>query len=223
MIVVHHLEKSRSHRIVWLLEELGLEYEVVRYRRDPSTLLAPPELAAVHPLGRAPVVVEDGTVLAESGAIVETLLERHDRDGRLKPPAGTPGRVRWHHWMHFAEGSAMPPLLLTLVLDRMRTAPMPFFARPVARRIAGRVDSAFVGPQLRANARYVDAALAASPWFAGEAFSAADIQMSFPLQALAARSDVSAWPHLRDWLQRAQARPAWRRAVERVGPLEPLR
>ncbi len=219
MIVVHHLEKSRSHRIVWLLEELGLDYEVVRYARDPATLRAPPELKAVHPLGRAPVVVEGGEVLSESGAIIETLLDRHDPEGRLRPPVGSPERVRWQHWMHFAEGSAMPPLLLTLVFGRIRQAPMPFFVRPIARRIADGAMQGFVGPQVRANGDYIESALRERAWFAGDAFSAADIQMSFPLQAMAARADVSAWPALNDWLRRIEARAAWQRAVERVGPL----
>lgn len=220
MIVVHHLERSRAHRIVWLLEELGLDYDVVRYRRDPDTLLAPPELRAVHPLGRSPVVVDGGDTLAESGAIVETLLERYDRQSRLAPAVGTPERVRWHYWMHFAEGSAMPPLLISLILKRVREARMPFFARPVARTIADRVTASLVAPQLRANGQYMDQALAADPWFAGASFSAADVQMSFAVQALAARGGIDDWPHLQDWLQRAQAREAWRRTLARVGPLE---
>ncbi|WP_024890541.1 glutathione S-transferase family protein [Luteimonas huabeiensis] len=220
MIVVHHLEKSRAHRIVWLLEELGLDYDVVRYRRDPDTLLAPPELRAVHPLGRSPVVVDGGDTLAESGAIVETLLERYDPQSRLAPAVGTPERVRWHYWMHFAEGSAMPPLLISLILKRVREARMPFFARPVARTIADRVTASLVAPQLRANGQYMDQALAADPWFAGASFSAADVQMSFAVQALAARGGIDDWPHLQDWLRRAQAREAWRRTLARVGPLE---
>lgn len=220
MIVVHHLEKSRAHRIVWLLEELGLDYEVVRYRRDPDTLLAPPELRAVHPLGRSPVVVDDGETLAESGAIMETLLERYDPQSRLAPAVGTPERARWHYWMHFAEGSAMPPLLVSLILKRVREARMPFFARPVARTIADRVTANLVAPQLRANGQYMDDALAADPWFAGASFSAADIQMSFAVQAQAARGGIAGWPHLQDWLQRAQSRDAWQRTVARVGPLE---
>ena len=137
MIIVHHLNNSRSQRVLWLLEELGVPYEVKRYQRDRKTMLAPPELRAVHPLGKSPVIEDDGQVLAESGAIVEYLAERYG-DGRLVPPAGTPERLRYRYWMHFAEGTAQPPLLLKLLFDRVETGPMPFFARPVARAIARR-------------------------------------------------------------------------------------
>lgn len=222
-IVVHHLENSRSQRILWLLEELGLDYDVVRYARDPKTMLAPPELRAVHPLGRSPVVVDDGDVLAESGAVIETLVERYDAAGSLAPAPGTPLRLRWRYWLHFAEGTAMPPLLMSLVFSRIRAAKMPFFAKPVARAIADKAMAGFVGPQLRANAAYLDAELGKSPWFAGDAFSAADIQMSFPIEAIAARLGLDGHPRLRDWLDRIHARPAWRRALERGGPYDLLR
>lgn len=218
MITVHHLENSRSQRILWLLEELGLDYEVVEYKRDPRTLLAPPQLRAIHPLGKSPLVVDDGLVLAESGAIIETLLERHDPGNTLAPPVGGAARVQWRHWMHYAEGSAMPPLLLSLVISRMASAPMPFFARPVARAITDKARTAFIEPQLRQHAAYMQAHLASQPWFAGEAFSAADIQMSFPVQALQARLGLDGHPAIADWLQRIQARPACRRALQRGGP-----
>lgn len=224
MIVVHHLENSRSQRVLWLLEELGLEYEVVRHARDPDTMLAPPELRQVHPLGKSPVVVAgDGAVLTESGAIIENLLARHDRDHALSPPPGSPQLERYREWLHYAEGSAMPPLLLGLVFSRIRSAPMPFFVRPIARMIADRTMNGFVGPQLRLHLAHMEAALEQGEWFAGDAFTAADIQMSFPVQGAAARNGLDRQPRLRGFLERIQARPAYRRALERGGPFDLLR
>lgn len=216
MITVHHLNASRAQRILWLLEELGLPYEIVRYRRDAATLLAPPELKSVHPLGKSPVVVVDGEVLAESGAIIETLVERFGAD-RLAPPPGTPAFTRYRYWLHYAEGSAMPPLLLKLVLDRIAGAPMPFFVRPVARGIVNKAMAGFVGPQLRLHLGYLEGELAARDWFAGEAFSAADIQLSYPIEAARQRAGLNAADHPRlvDWLARIDARPARRRALAR--------
>lgn len=224
MIVVHHLENSRSQRVLWLLEELGLEYEVVRHARDPATMLAPSELRAVHPLGKAPVVVmDDGAVLSESGAIIENLLARYDRDHALAPAPGSPGLERYRQWLHYAEGSAMPPLLLSLVLSRIRNAPMPFFVRPVARMLVDRTMSGFVLPQLRLHLAYMEAALESAQWFAGADFTAADIQMSFPVQGAAARGGLDQHPRLQCFLERIQARPAYRRALQRGGPFALLR
>ncbi|MDM0043103.1 glutathione S-transferase [Variovorax dokdonensis] len=222
MITVHHLNNSRSQRVLWLLEELGLPYEIVGYQRDPATMLAPAALKAVHPLGKSPVVVlDDGTVLAESGAIIETLLERFG-NGRLVPAEGSPERLRWRYWMHYAEGSAMPPLLLKLVFDRVEKGPMPFFVRPIARGIAGKVRSALIEPQLKTHLDYMESELGRSTWFAGEQFSAADIQMSFPVEAARARAGLdSSRPRLMAWLERIHARPAYRRALERGGPSAP--
>jgi glutathione S-transferase len=217
MIVVHHLNNSRSQRILWLLEELGLPYELRKYQRDAVTMLAPPELRQVHPLGKSPVITDGDTVVAESGAIVEYLLERHGK-GRLVPPAGTPEKLRYTYWLHFAEGSAMPPLVMKLVFDRVESSPMPFFARPIARAISNKVKSSFIMPQLRAQRDYMEAELAATGWFAGAEFSAADIQMSFPVEAAAARGGLdTAHPHLRAFLDRIHARPAYQRALERGG------
>lgn len=217
-IVVHHLNNSRSQRVLWLLEELGLPYQIVRYQRDARTLLAPPELRKVHPLGKSPVVEWDGTVLAESGAILETLVERF-APGRLAPAADTPEALRYRYWMHYAEGSAMPPLLLKLVFDRLGSAPMPFFVRPVARGIVRKVLDGFVQPQIDQHLDYLEAALQPSPWFAGAQFSAADIQMSFPLEAARARGGLDARrPRLMAWLQTIHARPAYQRALQRGGP-----
>ena len=220
MITVHHLENSRSQRVLWLLEELGLEYDVIRYQRDPKTLLAPPALRAIHPLGKSPVVVDDGDVLAESGAIIETLVERHDAAHALAPPPASRERLRWRYWLHYAEGSAMPPLLLALVFSRITKAPMPFFARPVARGIAAQALDGFIRPQLELHAKYLEGELATADWFCGSGFSAADVQMSFPVEALATRLGLDACPRLQDWLQHCRARPAWQRALARGGPYE---
>ncbi len=222
-IVVHHLNNSRSQRVLWLLEELGLPYEVRRYQRDAKTMLAPPELRAVHPLGKSPVIEDGGLKLAESGAILEYLAERYG-EGRLAPAAGTPERLRYTYWMHYAEGSAMPPLLMKLVFKRLESGPMPFFARPVARGIARRVLGTFIEPQIARHLGYMEGELRERPWFAGDEFSAADIQMSFPLEAAAARGGLDASrPKLMGFLERIHARPAYRRAIEAGGPYELLR
>lgn len=223
MIVVHHLNNSRSQRVLWLLEELGLDYEIVRYQRDPKTMLAPPELRAVHPLGKSPVITDNGVVVAESGAIVEYLVETYG-NGRLVPPAGTAERRRWTYFLHFAEGSAMAPLLMKLVFDRVETSPAPFFVKPIAKAIARKVKGSYIEPQIAAQLTYLENELAASPWFAGAEFSAADIQMSFPLEAAAARGGLDASrPQLTDFLRRIHARPAFQRAIERGGPYELLK
>ena len=218
MITVHHLNNSRSQRVLWLLEELGLPYAVKRYERDPKTMLAPPELRAVHPLGKSPVIDDDGLVLAESGAIVEYLAETYG-EGRLLPAAGTPERLRHRYWMHYAEGSAMPPLLMSLVFSKVRGAPAPFFVKPIARAIADKVMAGFVSPQIRLHLDFMEAELGKSTWFAGEQFGAADIQMSFPVEAAAARGGLDAGrPRLKAFLERIHGRPAYRRALEKGGP-----
>jgi glutathione S-transferase len=220
MITLHHLNNSRSQRVLWLLEELGLPYEIRRYQRDAKTMLAPPSLLEVHPLGKSPVITDDGQTLAESGAIVEYLVERYG-SGRLAPGQGTPARLRYTYWLHYAEGSAMPPLLLKLVFDRVESGPMPFFARPVARAIAGRVKTSFVGPQITRHLDYMEAELGKFLWFAGDEFSAADIQMSFPLEVATRRAGLDASrPRLMEFLSRIHARPAYQRALERGGPYE---
>jgi glutathione S-transferase len=217
MIVVHHLNNSRSQRVLWLLEELAVPYEIKRYQRDAKTMLAPPELKAVHALGKSPVIQDGAVTLAESGAILEYLVERHGQ-GRLAPAPGTPERLRYTYWMHFAEGSAMPPLLLKLIFDRIEKAPMPFFVKPVARTIAQRAKAGFVQPNIDRNLDYMEAELQGRDWFAGAEFSAADIQMSFPLEAAQARGGLDARrPRLLDFLARIHARPAYRRAIERGG------
>ncbi|GAB2588040.1 glutathione S-transferase [Dyella jejuensis] len=217
MITVHHLNNSRSQRILWLLEELGLPYEIKRYERDPKTMLAPPALRAVHPLGKAPVVTDGELTLAESGAIIEYLADRYGAE-RLIPAHGTPARLRCNYWLHYAEGSAMPPLLLKLVFRRVETAPAPFFVRPVARAIAGKVQSTFVDPQIALHLSYMEGELAKAEWFGGNDFSVADIVMSFPLEAAATRGGLGEHhPRLQAFLQRIHARPAYQRALERGG------
>lgn len=223
MIVVHHLNNSRSQRVLWLLEELDLPYEVKRYQRDRKTMLAPPELRAVHPLGKSPVIEDDGQVLAESGAIIEYLAERYG-EGRLVPGAGTPEHLRYRYWMHFAEGTAQPPLLLKLLFDRVETGPMPFFARPIARAIARRAKAGYVQPNIDRNLDFMESELAQRDWFAGPEFSAADVQMSFPLEAARVRGGLDARrPRLMDFLERIHARPAYRRAIEKGGEYALLR
>ena len=223
MIIVHHLNNSRSQRVLWLLEELGVPYEVRRYQRDPRTMLAPPELRAVHPLGKSPVIDDAGVKVAESGAIVEYLVEKYG-GGRLAPAPGTPERLRYRYWLHFAEGTAMPPLLLKLIFDRIEKGPMPFFGRPFARVIAGRAKSSFVQPNIERNLDFMEAGLVKSSWFAGDDFSAADVQMSFPLEAARARGGLDAKrPKLMAFLERIHARPAYLRALERGGKYELLR
>jgi len=218
MITVHHLNNSRSQRVLWLLEELGVPYEIERYQRDAKTMLAPDSLRKVHPLGKSPVVTDDGVTLAESGAIIEYLVERYG-NGRLIPPPGTPERRRYAYWLHFAEGSAMPPLLLKLIFDRIPAMPMPFFVKPIARGISTKVLERMVTPNLKRQLDFMESELAASPWFAGAEFSAADIQMSFPLEAAAQRAGLDASrPHLVEFLKRIHARPAYKKALERGGP-----
>ncbi len=223
MIVVHHLNNSRSQRVLWLLEELGVPYEVKRYERNLETMLAPPSLRAVHPLGKSPVITDGDLTLAESGAIIEYLTGRYG-GGRLVPAAGTPEHLRYLYWMHYAEGSVMPPLLLKLVFDRVETAPMPFFVRPIAKQIAGRAKSSFIEPNIKLHLDYMEAELGKSTWFAGNEFSAADIQMSFPLEAAAARAGLSpTLPRLTAFLTLVHARPAYERALAKGGPYELLR
>ena len=218
MIVVHHLNNSRSQRVLWLLEELGLPYELERYERDAKTMLAPASLRAVHPLGKAPVITDGEVTLAESGAILEYLVDTHG-DGRLAPAFGTPERVRYSFWMHYAEGSVMPPLLLRLVFNKVETAPLPFFIRPVAKGISKKVNAAFIGPQIKLHLDYLESEIKQGGWFMGDTFTAADIQLSFPLEGAAARGGLGRdRPKLQDFLDRIHARPAYQRALERGGP-----
>jgi glutathione S-transferase len=217
MITVHHLENSRSQRVLWLLEELGLPYEVKRYERDRKTKLAPPELLQVHPLGKSPVITDGRQTVAETGAIVEYLVDK--ADGSLRPAAGTPEYLRYRYFLHFAEGSAMPPLVMKLVFDTIASTPMPFFVKPVAKGIAAKVLGGFVMPNIVRQLDFLEAELTRREWFCGKQFSAADVMMSFPLEAAAQRAGLDASrPQLHGLLARMHARPAYRRALERGGP-----
>src|SRR3979409_1271889 len=217
MIIVHHLNNSRSQRVLWLLEELGLEYEIRRYQRDPKTMLAPPSLRAVHPLGKSPVITDGALTLAESGAIIEYLVDRYGA-GRLAPATGTPERLRYTYWLHYAEGSAMPPLLLKLLFTLMPKR-APALLRPLVRKVANQALTTLVNPQLKQHMAYWESELARSEWFAGNAFSAADIQMSFPLEAAAARGGLEqGHPRAMAFLERIPARPPYKRALEKGGP-----
>jgi glutathione S-transferase len=202
-IIVHHLENSRSQRVLWMLEELGLPYEVKRYERNPKTMLAPPELRAIHPLGKSPVIEHDGRVVAETAAILEYLVEI--ADGRLGPPPHREAALRYRHFMHYAEGSMMPPLLLMLVINRLG-----LLGRPARSRIQAMVDQ---------HLDFIESELASRPWFAGDAFTAADVMMSFPLEAARQRAGLdSARPATTAWLKAIHARPAYATALERGGP-----
>ena len=218
MLTVHHLNNSRSQRVLWLLEELGQPYDIHPYLRDGQTMLAPPELLTVHPLGKSPVLTDGERVVAETGAIVEYLLERHGQ-GQLLPAAGSDEALRYRYWLHFAEGSAMPPLLMKLVFDKVASAKMPFFVKPVARGIARQVMDRMVWPNLNRQLDFMESELAQRDWFAGSRITGADIMMSFPLEAAAQRGGLNASrPRLMDFLQRIHARPAYQRALERGGP-----
>ncbi|MBW4420400.1 MAG: glutathione S-transferase [Myxacorys californica WJT36-NPBG1] len=220
MIIVHHLNNSRSQRVLWLLEELGLTYEVKRYDRDSETLLAPASLREVHPLGKSPVITDGDLTLAESGAIIEYLVDRYG-EGRLAPMPGTPEQLRYTYWLHYAEGSAMPPLVLKLIFDQIEKRPLPFFVRPIAQEISRRTKSSYIEPQIALHLDYLEAELGKSMWFAGNEFTAADIQMSFPIEAATARADLDvSRPKLMNFLDRVHARPAYQRALERGGAYE---
>jgi glutathione S-transferase len=218
MIKLHHLEYSRSHRILWLLEELGLPYEIVRYQRDPKTLLAPPALKAIHPLGKSPVVEDGGELLAESGAILELLAERHG-EGRLSVAPTSTDRARYLYWLHYAEGTMMPLFLMKLVFGRIPSQ-TPFLVRGVAGAISKAVQTSFLDPQIKTNLGWCEAELNRRPWFAGETFTAADIQMSYPLQAGAARAGLKGLPAIEGFLKRCAERPAYQRALAAGGPVE---
>jgi len=219
VLTVHHLNNSRSQRILWLLEELGVEYDLRRYERDAATLLAPASLRAVHPLGKSPAITDGGVTLAESGAIIEYLVAKYGA-GRLAPPHGSPERLRYTYWLHYAEGSAMPPLLMKLIFDRVAAAP----AWPIsiiARGIAAKVQRTFIGPQLKLHLDYLEAELNTHTWFAGPDFTAADVQMSFPLEAAAKRAGLDAGrPRLMEFLARIRAREPYQRALRRGGPYD---
>lgn len=216
MLTVHHLNNSRSQRVLWLLEELQVPYEIQKYERDAKTSLAPPELQKIHPLGKSPVVTDGGTTVAESAVILEYLVDKYG-NGKLVPPKDTPNYRRYRYYMHYAEGSLMPFLLLKLITGKMRRAP--FLVRPIANKIASTLDGNFVAPNLSRHIAFLASELASSDYFAGGEFTAADIQMSFPMEAIVAR--VPGAPAvLATWVSRVHERPAYKRALERGGPYD---
>lgn len=217
MITVHHLNNSRSQRVLWMLEELGVPYEIQRYERDPKTMLAPASLKKVHPLGKSPVITDGDLVVAESGAIIEYLAHTYGKDTML-PEADGQAWLDYTYWLHYAEGSLMPPLVMRLVFQKVKNSPMPFFIKPVAKGIADKTTATFIGPMIKTHLDFVEAHLAKNTWFLGDNLSAADIQMSFPLEASVARGIVGKdRPHINAWVEKAHARPAYQRALEKGG------
>jgi glutathione S-transferase len=215
MITVHHLANSRSQRILWLLEELNLPYEIVKYERDPKTMLAPASLRAIHPLGKSPVITEADATIAESGAILEYVVETHGK-GALVPQPGTPAYRHYRYFLHYAEGSLMPLLVMKLVFNRVK-ADAPLLIRPIAKTIADMVGSRYLDPNLATHLGFLGGHLAKHTWFTGDSFTAADVQMSYPIESAVARAADRIPPQLTEWLGRVQARPAYRRAIERGG------
>jgi glutathione S-transferase len=223
-LVVHHLETSRSQRILWLLEELGVPYELKVYKRDKTTRLAPPELKAIHPLGKSPVLTDAGQVIAESAVIIEYIVEKYGHLGtgelaHLAPAAGTPEYWQAKYWMHYAEGSLMNWLVMKLVFSTIPTRPMPFFAKPIARSLCEKVQTTLIDPNVQNSLNFIEGHLAKHAWFAGPHITMADFQMSFAIEALLSRSTATGqYPHIVAYHKRMRARPAYQRAEAKGGP-----
>jgi glutathione S-transferase len=223
-LVVHHLETSRSQRVLWLLEELAVPYELKVYRRDKLTRLAPPELKAIHPLGKSPVITDGDAVIAESAVIIEYIVEKYGHLGtgemaQLAPTAGTPAYWQSKYWMHYAEGSLMNWLVMKLVFSTIPTRPMPFFAKPIARGLCAKVQTTLIDPNVQNSLDFIEAHLARNSWFAGPDISMADFQMSFAIEALLSRSTATGqYPHIVAYHARMRARPAYQRAEAKGGP-----
>ncbi|MFO1392329.1 MAG: glutathione S-transferase [Steroidobacteraceae bacterium] len=224
MLTVHHLETSRSQRVLWLLEELGTPYELKVYKRTAQRL-APPELRKVHPLGKSPVITDDGKVIAESAVIIEYIAETYGAfaGGELAglvPERGSAEDWQCRYWMHYAEGSLMNWLVMKLVFGSLPKQPMPFFARPIARAICNKVQGQLIDPNLATAASYIDGHLGRNRWFAGQLLTVADFQMSFAVEALLSRApDAARLPHLVEYRSRINARPAYQRALQKGGPV----
>ncbi|MFX0567681.1 glutathione S-transferase family protein [Kosakonia cowanii] len=216
MLTVHHLNKSRSQRILWALEELGVPYNIVRYERQKN-MLAPDALKKIHPLGKSPVVEDNGFILAESGAILEYLQETYDTEQHFKPHDAQQ-KIDYRFWLHYAEGSLMPLLLMKLVVGQLGKPPVPFGVRSVGKLIGKGIENAFLNKQLETHARFIEGELAHRPWFAGDELSMADVQMSFPVFALLSRGGIENLPNLQAWKKRVEMRPTWKRAIEQGGP-----
>lgn len=218
MITVHHLNQSRSQRVLWALEELDLPYQIVRYQREKN-MMAPDALRKVHPLGKSPVLEDNGLILAESGAILEYLQETYDPESRLKPHEPEL-KLNYRFWLHYAEGSLMPLLLMKLVFASLGKPPIPFGLRSLGKVLGQGVQKAYLNRQLETHARYLESWLTNHPWFAGDRLSMADIQMSYPVMALLSRGDISDLPHLQAWQKKVDMRPAWQRAIQQGGPFD---
>ncbi len=219
VLTVHHLENSRSQRILWLLEELEVPYDIKRYNRNKKTMLAPEELRAIHPLGKSPLLTDGERVIAESGAIITYLIDKYG-EGRFRPDPGTDARDQYEYWMHYAEGSLMPLLLLRLMLNRIKDGPVPFFVKPLTKLIVNKVDGAFLGPQLKLHLTFINTELGKAEWLTGDHLTGADIQMSFPLEAGRTRLDFSPYPNVAAFVDRVHARPAYQRALAKGGPYQ---
>jgi len=221
MITVHHLENSRSQRIVWLLEELKLDYDVIEYKRDPETSAAPEALKKIHPLGKSPVITDKGLTVAESGAIIEYLLDRYDSESRLRPTEGQ-ALLDYRYWLHFAEGSLMPLLVMKLVMMKIPKSPMPFFVKPIAKGVSDKVQDKFISPRLKDQLDFIETTLSDRTWFTGENLSAADIQMSFPLMAASTRTDLSAYPNIAAFVERVKGEASFQAAIKKSGAFTTL-
>ncbi|EZQ01706.1 glutathione S-transferase family protein [Acinetobacter sp. Ver3] len=212
MLTLHHLEKSRSSRIIWALEELGTEYQIQHYKRLP-TYAAPPELKKVHPLGKSPVITDDNLVIAESAVILDYLADRYDTQHQFKPQS-QPDLTQYQYWMHYAEGSLMPLLVMTLVLSFVPPK-VPFVIRPIANKIIDGVTDGFIQPRLAEHIEFLEQHLAQHEFFISQ-FSFADIQMSFPLIAMDERLNGK-YPNIHAYVKRIKQRPAYQRAVIKGG------
>lgn len=221
MITVHHLENSRSQRILWLLEELGLDYKIVEYKRDPETASGPESLKAIHPLGKAPVITDGELTVAESGAIIEYLLDRYDTEKRLRPTEGQ-ALLDFRYWLHFAEGSLMPLLVMKLVMMKVPSNPMPFFIKPIAKMITDKIQEKFIMPRIGPQMSFIEETLGKHTWFVGDELSAADIQMSFPLQASSTRMDLANFPNISRFLKQVEAVPSYQKALSKGGVFSTL-
>lgn len=216
MLTVHHLNQSRSQRVLWALEELNLPYQIIRYQRG-ADMLAPDSLKKIHPLGKSPIVENDGHVIAESGAILEYLQEIGDPESRFKPQ-DIEGKLQYRFWLHYAEGSLMSLMMIKLVLQMLGKSPVPLGLRTVGKVLGTGVQKAWLNNQIATHAGFIESHLSKTPWFAGENPSMADIQMSFPLFALLSRGGIPSLPNIAAWKARVEARPAWQQAIEKGGP-----
>ena len=217
MIIVHHLNNSRSQRVLWLLEELNIPYEIKRYERDPKTIRAPKSLRDVHPLGKSPVITDGDITVAESGAIIDYLIRTYAKE-TFSPDEQSAEFRDYQYWMHFSEGSLMPPLLMRMLFEKVKTSPMPFFIKPVGKMIADKVLSTFVNPEISLNMGFVEQYLGQHTWFAGDKLSGADFQMSFPLEASVAAGAINhKYPNILAYVKRFQARPGYLNALEKGG------